>query len=115
MQAGLHYNYPEIFAEPYDSDGYYMSVRAPEPGDDETDSWDIKIGRWEPDDPDEEDGSATGSAVLRCVPPAPPDANQIANLLNQLAQQPDLLAQWAETSVGAALVGTELIAESYVD
>ncbi len=101
----------EIFAEPYDSDGFYLTVQAPEPGDDDS-SWEIEIGRWEPDDPDEEYGehsSATGSAVISCAPPAAPDADVIAHLLNSVGEKPLLLAQWAETSVGRALAGTTIV------
>ncbi|ASU82589.1 hypothetical protein CDO52_07135 [Nocardiopsis gilva YIM 90087] len=107
--AFLEHAHLEIFAEPYDSDGYYMSIQAPQPGDDDSGSWDIGIGRWEPDDPDEEDGSATGHIVLRCVLPTSPGADEIANLLNQLEREPNLLAKWAETPVGAALGGTKFV------
>ncbi|MFE0379809.1 hypothetical protein ACFW1M_30585 [Streptomyces inhibens] len=98
-----------IFAEPYDSDDYYLSVHAARPGDDGDNSWDVEIGRWEPDDPDEEYGSATGSTVLRCVLPTSPGADEIADLLNQLEREPGLLAKWAETSVGSALTGTGFV------
>lgn len=127
-RAVLEHAYLEIFAEPSDSDGYYMSVRAPKPGDDDADLWDIEIGRWEPDDPDaaqdmdgvEDDdeyfGSATGSPVLRCVLPTSPDADEIADLLNQLEQRSGLLATWAQTRVGAVLEGTKLaVTERYDD
>jgi hypothetical protein len=112
MLGGLEYAHLEIFAEPYDSDGYFLSVHAPVPGDDGADSWDIEICRWEPDDPDEdyEDySSATGSAVLRCALPTSPGADEIADLLNQVEGEPGLLAKWAETSVGAALAGTKFV------
>ncbi|MFD8868713.1 hypothetical protein ACFV1F_31000 [Streptomyces sp. NPDC059590] len=111
MWASLDDPGREIFAEPYDSDGFYLSVQAPEPGDDDS-SWEIEIGRWEPDDPDEEYGehsSATGSAVIGCALPAAPDADEITHLLTSVGEKPLLLAQWAETPVGAALVGTTVV------
>lgn len=52
-----------IFAEPYDSDGFYLTVQAPEPG--------------EPDDPDEAYGghtSTTGSPVIGCALRVAPSA-----------------------------------------
>ncbi|MFH8787599.1 hypothetical protein [Streptomyces roseoverticillatus] len=112
VQAGLEQTYLEIFAEPDGSDGYYLSVHVPEPGDSGNNSWDIEIGLWEPDEPDvtyEECSSATGNTVLRCVLPTTPSADEIADLLNQLEEQPDLLAEWAETRVGAALAGTKFV------
>ncbi|WP_328743172.1 hypothetical protein OG436_34255 [Streptomyces caniferus] len=100
----------EIFAEPYDSDGFYMTVQAPEPGDDDG-SWEIEIGHWEPDDPDEEYGehsSATGSTVIGCTLPTAPDAGAVTDLLKSVDEKPLLLAQWAATPVGTALVGTTI-------
>ncbi|GGX08640.1 hypothetical protein [Streptomyces noursei] len=107
----------EIFAEPYDSDGFYMTVQAPEPGDDDA-SWEIGIGRWEPDDPDEEYGdhtSATGSPVIGCALPAAPGADEIAHWLKSVDEKPLLLAEWAETPVGMALVGTTVVVTKRYD
>ncbi|MBD9727413.1 hypothetical protein PV755_27885 [Streptomyces caniscabiei] len=67
--------------------------------------------RWEPDDPDEEYGehsSATGSTVISCALPTAPDADEIAHLLKSVGEKPLPLAEWAETLVGAALVGTTI-------
>ncbi|GAA2746014.1 hypothetical protein [Kitasatospora cinereorecta] len=109
-QATLDYAPLSIFTEPYDSDGYYMTIHAPEPGNEETDSWEIEIGRWEPDDPDDEEcSSATGRAVIRCELPASPDAAQLVHLLDKVEQRADLLAKWAESPVGATLDGTEIV------
>ncbi|MGW2490550.1 hypothetical protein ACWCV9_25530 [Streptomyces sp. NPDC001606] len=117
MLGGLEEDDLAIFAEPYDSDGYYLSVQAPEPGDDGADSWHVEIGRWVPDDPDEdyeECDSATGSAVVRCVLPTAPDADEIADLLKRIEVQPDLLAKWAGVPVGGVLEGTRfLVTECY--
>ncbi|MGW1072433.1 hypothetical protein [Streptomyces sp. NPDC002537] len=116
--AVLEHHDLEIFAEPYGSDGYYLSVRAPELGDDSAGSWDIEIGRWQPDDPDEEYeecGSATGSAVLRCVLSTSPSADEIADLLDQAEREPDLLVKWAETGVGAAFAGTKFVVTERCD
>lgn len=110
MWASLDDPSREIFAEPYDSDGFYMTVQAPEP-DDADGSWEIEIGRWEPDDPDEEYGehsSATGSTVISCAVPAAPDADEIAHLLKSVEEKPLLLVQWAETPVGTAIAGTTI-------
>ncbi|MGW0669718.1 hypothetical protein [Streptomyces sp. NPDC002746] len=112
MLGGLEEAHLAIFAEPYDSDGYYLSIHAPKPGDDDTDCWDVEIGRWVPDDPDEdyEDcSSATGSAVVRCVLPASPGADEITDLLTRVEGQPDLLAKWAETRVGGVFEGTQFV------
>lgn len=87
-----------------------MTVQAPEPGDDDG-LREIEIGRWEPDNPDEEHGghtSATGSPVVGCALPAAPDADEIAHLLKSVDEKPLLLAQWAETPVGTALAGTTM-------
>ncbi|MGM9442903.1 hypothetical protein ACTAF0_22010 [Streptomyces murinus] len=100
-----------IFAEPYDSDGFYMTVQAPEPGDADA-PWEIEIGRWEPDDPDEAYGdhtSATGSSVIGCALRVAPSAEEIAHLLKSVNEKPPLLAEWAEAPVGADLAGTKLV------
>uniref|UniRef100_A0AAU2V813 Uncharacterized protein n=1 Tax=Streptomyces sp. NBC_00003 TaxID=2903608 RepID=A0AAU2V813_9ACTN len=119
MLGGLEEANLAIFAEPYGSDGYYLSIHAPEPGDDGADSWDVEICRWVPDDPDEdyEDcSSATGGAVVRCVLPTSPGADEIADLLNRVEGQPDLLAKWAEVRVGGVLEGTRfVVTECYDD
>ncbi|UUU35849.1 hypothetical protein JIX56_41775 [Streptomyces sp. CA-210063] len=87
MWAALDDPSYQLFAEPYDSDGFCLTVQAPEPGDDDA-SWEIEIGRWEPDDPDEEYGdhtSATGSPLIGCAlpaAPAAPAADEIADLLS---------------------------------
>ncbi|MFK0221590.1 hypothetical protein ACIQWN_25785 [Streptomyces vinaceus] len=108
----LHFDYPEIFVEPGDSDGLYLSVCAPNPGEAGAEAWDIEIGRWEQDDPDEEYGTSTGLSVLRCALPASPRAEEIADLLDQLDQDPDLLAKWAESPVGSTLSGTGFVVTS---
>ncbi|MEU6018857.1 hypothetical protein ABZ826_33985 [Streptomyces sp. NPDC047515] len=107
----------QLFAEPYDSDGFYLTVQAPEPGDDDA-SWEIEVGRWEPDDPDEEYGdhtSATGSPVIGCALPAAPSAGEIAYLLKSVYEKPLLLAEWAETPVGVVLAGTTMVATKRYD
>ncbi|CAL9541103.1 hypothetical protein SUDANB140_04255 [Streptomyces sp. enrichment culture] len=108
-----------IFAEPYAPDGHYLSVLAPQPGAEGADSRDVEIGRWVPGDPDEdyEDcGSATGSAVVRCVLGTSPGVDEIADLLNRVEGQPDVLAKWAEVSVGGVFEGTRfVVTECYDD
>ncbi|MET9241201.1 hypothetical protein [Nonomuraea sp. NPDC003709] len=99
-----------IFDEPFGSDGYYLTVKAPQPGDDDADVWSVEISRWEPDDPeDEECSSATGRILLSCACSAPPTAADIADLLNRNAQNPGQLAGWVETPVGAVLAGTRFV------
>ncbi|WP_405954221.1 hypothetical protein [Streptomyces phaeochromogenes] len=112
MWASLDDPCRDIFAEPYDSDGFFVTVRAPEPGDDADGSWEIEVGRWEPDDPEEEfeeHSSATGSTVVRCVLPASPTADEITGLLNFVGEQPKVLAEWADAHLGAVLEGTALV------
>ncbi|MFC6067105.1 hypothetical protein [Streptomyces ochraceiscleroticus] len=107
----------QLFAEPYDSDGFYLTVQAPEPGDDDA-SWEIEIGRWEPDDPDEEYGdhtSATGSPVIGCALPAAPSAGEIAYLLKSVDEKPLLLVEWAETPAGSVLAGTTMVVTKRYD
>ncbi|WP_274912101.1 hypothetical protein [Streptomyces sp. WZ-12] len=117
MWASLDDPGREIFAEPYDSDGFYLTVQAPEPGDDDA-SWEIEIGHWEPDDPDEEYGdhsSATGSPVIGCALPVAPSADEIAHLLQSVDEKPLLLAEWAEAPVGAVLAGTTMVVTKRYD
>ncbi|MFE9963707.1 hypothetical protein [Streptomyces sp. NPDC005525] len=106
-----------LFVEPYDSDGFYLTIEAPEPGDDET-SWEIEVSRWVPDDPDEEPGnhtSATGHAVVGCALPVAPTAEEIAHLLKSVDEKPLLLAEWAETPVGAVLARTAVVVTERYD
>jgi hypothetical protein len=99
-----------IFHEPFDSDEYYLSVDAPRPDGDGHGSWRIEIGHWEPDDPaDEECDSATGQTLLVCTCPSPPDASEIAALLNHSERQPEQLSEWAKTPIGATLAGTTFV------
>lgn len=41
--------------------------------------------------------------------PTGPDADEIAHLLKSVDEKPLLLAQWAETPVGAALAWTTVV------
>ncbi|CAL9650211.1 hypothetical protein [Streptomyces sp. enrichment culture] len=106
-----------LFVEPYDSDGFYLTIEAPEPGDDEG-LWEIGVGRWVPDDPDEEPGnhtSATGNDVVGCALPVAPTAEEIARLLKSVDETPLLLAEWAESHVGAVLAGTAMVVTERYD
>ncbi|MFK8910276.1 hypothetical protein [Streptomyces sp. YS-3] len=117
MWASLDDPSCELFAEPYDSDGFYLTVHAPEPSDD-VGSWEIEIGHWEPDDPHEEYGehtSATGSTILKCALPSAPDADEITRLLKSVEENPMVLAQWAKTPVGTALEGTTMVVTKHHD
>lgn len=108
--AHLEISELSIFDEPEDSDGYYLAVDAPKPNMRSMESWRIEIGRWEPDDPEDEDcGSATGKTILTCDCAKPPAASEIAGLLNRNADRPGQLRLWADTSVGSPLSGTNFI------
>lgn len=106
-----------LFVEPYDSDGFYLTIEAPEPGDDEA-LWEVEVGRWVPDDPEEEPGdhtSATGQDMVGCSLPVAPTAEEIAYLLKSVDEKPLLLAEWSESRVGAVLAGTAMVVtERYV-
>ncbi|SFE27056.1 hypothetical protein SAMN05216251_102329 [Actinacidiphila alni] len=116
-QAALDSLPLSIFSEPYDSDGYYLSVHMPEPQKREAATWEIEIGHWEPDDPEDEDcSSATGSSDVRCELSAPPTADGLTRLLDDVEKQPTILTKWAGTEVGAMLDGTEfMVTHSYHD
>ncbi|MGW5306041.1 hypothetical protein ACWERF_19160 [Streptomyces griseoluteus] len=81
-----------------------MTVQAPEPGDGDG-CWEVEVGRR----------SATGSTVIGCALPAVPDADEVAHLLKSVEEKPLLLAQWAETPVGAALAGTTAVVTKRYD
>ncbi|MER7045092.1 hypothetical protein [Streptomyces jumonjinensis] len=106
-----------LFMEPYDSDGFYLTIEAPEPGDDEA-SWEIEVGRWVPHDPEEEPGnhtSATGHAVVGCALPVAPAAEEIAHLLKSVDEKLLLLAEWAAAPAGAVLAGTAMVVTERYD
>lgn len=109
-EAGMHHDYGEgIFAEPYDSDGLFVSIDVPKPGGEGNTSWTVEVGLWEADDPDEEEpSSATGATIRRCVLPTAPGVDELAAFLNRIADQ-DVLTKWAETPVGQALDGTGFV------
>ncbi|MBB5934088.1 hypothetical protein FHS42_001114 [Streptomyces zagrosensis] len=108
--------FPEIFAEPYDADHHFLTVSAPDPGGEGMDAWHVDVCRWVPDDPqekgEEEYSSATGKHLLRCVLPATPSAEDVAQLLSRVSAEPVVLTEWAQTTVGSPLKGTSLIVTS---
>ncbi|WP_030761305.1 hypothetical protein [Streptomyces griseus] len=108
--------YPEIFAEPFDEDHLFLTVRAPDPGERDGGAWGVEICRWQPDDPEEEGedeySSATGEPVLHCALPTAPCPDDLADLLSRLATEPGLLAGWAETQRGESLSGTKFVVTS---
>ncbi|MFJ6986266.1 MULTISPECIES: hypothetical protein [unclassified Streptomyces] len=108
--------YPEIFAEPYDADHYFLTVSAPDPGDEGRDAWHVDVCRWVPDDPeengDEEYSSATGEHLLRCVLPTPPSTEDVTELLSRVSAEPGVLKEWAQTTVGSPLEGTTFVVTS---
>lgn len=99
-----------IFSEPGGPDAYYLSVDAPHPSANNRDTWRVEIGRWVPDDPnDEECASFTGQTVLTCSCSAPPTATQITDLLERSEERTEQLATWAQTPIGAPLPGTAFV------
>ena len=107
-QAALDYTPLSIFSEPYDSDGYFVTICTPEPGNPTAASWQIEVCRWEPDDADEdESSSATGIQLVRCELPSAPDAERLTHLLDEVEKRPALLREWAATPIGGTLEGTE--------
>lgn len=93
-----------IFAEPHD-DGYFLTIDAPRPHDHRVDFWRIEVAVWEPDDPDDECGDATGKTLISCVQAEPPSAMEISALV-ELAGDLEKLAEWAKTPAGMALSDT---------
>jgi hypothetical protein len=103
----LDTEYFQIFNEPYDSDGYFLTVGTPhrENGDG---AWQVEVCHWEPNDPDDEEcSSATGEPLVTCACSVPPTVSEIADLLHRSEAEPDRLATWAETPVGETLAGSE--------
>ncbi|MGW0485379.1 hypothetical protein [Nonomuraea sp. NPDC003214] len=101
--------------EPWEeSDRYFLNVFAPMPGDD-VETWQLEIGRWVPDNPEDEDGSATGEPILHCVRATPPTASELIEVLNLGRKRVQQLADWAVTPVGEALDGTTFVVTTRYD
>jgi hypothetical protein len=101
--------------EPWEeSDRYFLNVFAPMPGDD-VETWQLEIGQWVPDDPEDEDGSATGEPILHCVRAIRPTASELIEVLNLGRKRVQQLADWAVTPVGEALDGTTFVVTSRFD
>ncbi len=99
-----------VFVEPDFEEGYFLTLETPLPGKASRRTWQIDIGFWEPDDPDDEDCSSfTGSSVLSCVCSTPPATSEIVELLSLVAQQPGQLATWSKTPIGEKLAGTNFV------
>ncbi|MEU8278394.1 hypothetical protein ACFYOK_35570 [Microbispora bryophytorum] len=95
--------------EPWDESGrYFLNIFAPMPSNDDN-AWQLEIAQWIPDDPEDDDGSATGEPVLRCVRATPPTAPDLIEVLNLSCSRAQQLASWAETPVGEALDGTTFV------
>jgi hypothetical protein len=101
--------------EPWDEPGrYFLNISAPMPSDDGN-AWQLEIGQWIPDDPEDEDGSATGEPVLRCVRATPPTASELIEVLNLSCGRAQQLAGWAVTPIGDALDGTTFVVTGRYD
>lgn len=109
---GFHFDeeYLSLFYEPFDDKRLFLNVDAPQPGEDHATAWRVEISRWIPDDPDDEDGRASGHELLRCNLPARPAAESITNLVHRIDGEPGLL----EKLVDAAVVGTPLLGTQFV-
>lgn len=87
---------------------HWLSVLAPEPGEDEPREWRLEISRWEPEDPDESDGIETSVGVLTAIS-SKPTVLEIADIMNRVHQRPGELVEWSKTPAGEALAGTVFI------
>jgi hypothetical protein len=116
----LHFEAGDLFVtyDPYERDKLFVNIGAPQPGPDGPMVWSIDIDRWVPVDPDAQiegtdedyDGTMTGESVLRCVLPARPSAESLADLLRRLGRDPQLLLQIVKVAeIGLPLVGTEFV------
>ncbi|WP_285581349.1 hypothetical protein [Herbidospora sp. NBRC 101105] len=92
-----------------DPERHFLNIFTPMPGDDDTDEWRLDVGRWVLDDPDNEDGPATGEPLLRCVRAIPPSMSELAEVLERSCRKPEQLAEWAATPVGETLEGTTFV------
>lgn len=108
----------DLIYDPYEHEMLFVNIGAPEPGPDGPTVWSIDVDRWVPVDPNvqledlDEDyhGTMTGQSVLRCVLPARPSAESIADLLRRLGHDPELLPRIVKTTdVGSPLEGTEFV------
>jgi len=109
--------YLDLIYDPFGRDKLFLTTGAPQPGDDGPSAWSVDIDRWVPDDPNEqlddpEDdfSSASGQSVLRCVLPARPTTEGIADLVRRLDREPQLFAEIVKAAaVGSPLEGTEFV------
>ena len=101
--------------EPWDdSDRYFLNIFAPMHND-HVKAWQLEIGRWIPDDPEDEDGPATGEPILHCVRETPPPASDLIEVLDLGRKRVQQLADWAVTPIGEALDGTTFVVTSRYD
>lgn len=102
-----------ILDDPSLGDDYYLSIDSPVPGGTHPHGWSIYLGRWEPDDPDNEDsGSSTGDSVVICDLPTAPNVADLVQLLNLNAAGTSQHKAWATTPIGDPLPGTGFIVTS---
>ncbi|MBB5829056.1 hypothetical protein [Micromonospora carbonacea] len=105
-----------ILDDPSWGPAYYLSIDSPVPGGTHPRGWSVYLGRWELDDPDDEDsGDSTGSAVVVCDLPTAPSAADLVQLLNLSAAGTSQHEVWATTPVGDPLTGTGFIVTSRYD
>jgi len=107
--------YLDLSYDPFRKDRLFVTVSVPRPGeDDDVDgAWWIDISQWVPDDPDEDEedfGSATGYSKVRCELPARPSVQAIVDLVRRLDTEPHLLGHIVEAAtVGSPLGGTPFV------
>lgn len=107
-----------LIYDPYEHEKLFVTISAPEPGTDGPTAWSIDVHRWVPVDPNvqpeelDEDycGTMTSQGVLRCVLPARPTAEGLADLLRWLGRDPEFLPRVVKAAeVGSPLEGTEFV------
>ncbi|MEU5694495.1 hypothetical protein [Actinosynnema sp. NPDC020468] len=101
-----------ITADPGGPHRLYLQVDVPEEDDGygpSMDFWSVGLGRWTPDDPDDEEAGATGEVFLRCARTTRPAVDEVVEVLDLGAGNAEQLAVWARTPVGEPLVGTAFV------
>jgi hypothetical protein len=110
QEAMLDVTELSIPLDPLYGDAHYLSIDAVVPGGLRPRAWDIHIGQWEPDDPDDDGrSSSTGHPVVECARPAQPGVLDLVQLLDLSAGGQEQLAAWATTLASESLAGTSFV------
>jgi hypothetical protein len=109
----LEASYLDLVYDPFGQDKLFLTIGAPQPGEDGPRAWSIDIQQWVPDDLDDDEdefGSATGQSVLRCELPARPSAESLADVVCRLDREPQLFARIVKAAqVGSPLESTQFV------